>query len=370
MKVALLERGGLCMEASGRNAGTLTLLFARGPLLPLVAGGKAMWEATQAWLGGDAGHRHAPGIEVAFTPAEAELLEREMKLRQEAGLPIEIMGGNRAREVEPGLSEKVIMGAYSPVDGFAASNTIGGLYRAALAAAGVTLREGAAVAGAELASGGGYVLRLADGTSIAARRILLTANMWVRPMLEWFGLRDLPIKGRVSQMIVTERMRPAIRAILRVVSQISLKQTNNGTFIIGSSGGFPWFDDPDEPRIELRPDNVVRSMKIAAHAVPALGETRVLRTWHGFDGYTPDNQPIIGPVPGARDVYVMACMRSGWTIGPYGGKLMAETLLGREPERALFIPEFDPARLLRMEFGPNYTLKMRGDAPPQHPQAH
>ena len=28
MKVALIERSGLCMEASGRNAGTLTLLYA------------------------------------------------------------------------------------------------------------------------------------------------------------------------------------------------------------------------------------------------------------------------------------------------------------------------------------------------------
>ncbi|MEJ1937471.1 FAD-dependent oxidoreductase, partial [Nostoc sp. NIES-2111] len=282
MKVALIERGGLCMEASGRNAGTLPLLYARGPLLPLMVGGKAMWERAPEWLGADVGHRHTPGLEVAFTPAEAALLETEMKLRQEWGLPIEIIGGNRAREIEPGLSDKVVMAGYSPVDGFAGSNLIGGPFRAALTRAGVTLMEGSPVVGIDR-RGSGFDLRVgaAGSVTVPAARILLTSNMWVRPMLGWLGLPDLPIKGRSSQVIVTERMRPVLRSILRVISQISLKQTNNGTFLIGSGTGHPWQDDPDSFPVELKPEHCWEKLSIAAHAVPALRETRVMRTWHG-----------------------------------------------------------------------------------------
>ena len=46
----------------------------------------------------------------------------------------------------------------------------------------------------------------------------------------------------------------------------------------------------------------------------------------------------------------MACLRSGFTIGPHGGKTMAGILLGETPESELFLPEFDPARISGMEF--------------------
>ena len=343
MKVALLERGGLCMAASGRNAGTLTLLYAKGPLLPLVVGGKAMWADAQSWLGADVDYHDASGIEVAFTEREAGHLEREMTLRRDAGLPIEIVDGERARALEPGLSNRVLMAAYCAEDGYAASNLVGGRIRTALVDAGVALREGVPVSGIA-AEDGGFVIDQ-GGTRVMARRIVLTANVWANEMLGWLGVRDLPIRARVTQMIVTERLPRAINAVVRVVSQISLKQTNNGMVLIGGGGGFDWFDDPNEPTGDLRPENVVQKLGIAVHAVPALANTRVVRTWHGIEGYTSDNCPLIGPVPGVAGAYVMACLRSGWSIGPYGGKLMAEILLGKRAEHDLFDPAFDVKRL-------------------------
>jgi len=347
MRVALLERGGLCLEASGRNAGTLTLLYARGPLLPLVLGGKAMWEDAPSWLGAGVDHHRAPGIEVAFTEQEASLLDRDMTLRRDAGLPIEIMSGKRAREIEPGLSSKVILAAHSPEDGFAASNLVGGRIRTALIDAGATVRDGAAVVGIRVEDGC-FVLDQ-SGTRVKARRILLAANIWVKEMLGWLGAHHLPIRARVAQMIVTERTARAINAVVRVVSQISLKQTNNGMFLIGSGAGFNWYDDPNEPGGDLKPENVAQKLGIAVHAVPALANTRIVRTWHGIEGYAHDNFPLIGPVPGVAGAYVMACLRSGWSIGPYGGKLMAEILLGKRAERDLFHPAFDVKRMLAVE---------------------
>ena len=347
MHVALLERHGLCLAASGRNAGTLTLLYARGPLLPLVVGGKAMWEDAPSWLGASADYHRAAGIEVAFTEQEAALLERDMTLRRDAGLPIEIVGGKRAREIEPGLSDKVILAAHCAEDGYAASNLIGGRIRTALIDAGATVRDGAAVTGITVEDGC-FVLDQ-GGTRIKARRILLAANIWVKEMLGWLGVHDLPIRARVAQMIVTERRTRAINAVVRVVSQISLKQTNNGMCLIGSGAGFDWYDDPNEPGGDLKPDNVAQKIGIAVHAVPALANTRIVRTWHGIEGYAHDNFPLIGPVPGVAGAYVMACLRSGWSIGPYGGKLMAEILLGKRAEHDLFHPAFGVKRMLAVK---------------------
>ena len=344
MKVALLERGGLCLAASGRNAGTLTLLYAKGPLLPLVIGGTGMWADAPSWLGAGVDHHHAPGIEVAFTEKEAAVLEHDMTLRRDAGVPLELIGGDRAREIEPGLSRRVLLAAHCAQDGYAASNLVGGHIRTALTEAGATVRDGMAVTGIRREEGGFAIDQ--GGTTVRARRILLAANIWVKEMLGWLGMPDLPIRARVAQVIVSERTARAINAVVRVVGQISLKQTNNGMFLIGSGAGFGFFDDPDAPDGLLKPENVRHKLGVAAHAVPALANARLLRTWHGIEGYAQDNLPLIGPVPGVAGAYAMACLRSGWTIGPYGGKLMAEILLGKRPESDLFHPAFAVGRTM------------------------
>jgi sarcosine oxidase subunit beta len=342
MKTVLLERGGICMQASGRNAGTLTLLYARDALLLLTLRGKAMWEDAPAWLGREIGHRHAPGLELAFTEAEAAALEAAMTRRQEWGIPVQLVGGNRAREIEPGLSPAVRLAGYSSGDGWASPNLVGGLLREALVEAGTRVMDGTAVTGIERETAG-FAIRHAGGT-LRARRLLIATNLWARQMLAWLGLPDVPIRGRALQVVVTERMQTAITSVVRVINQVSMKQTQNGTFLVGSDGDLGWIDDPDRFDGHLDPAVISQKMGIAVQAVPALRRTRVIRSWHGLEGHAPDNEPLVGPVPGVPGAYVMACMRSGWTIGPFAGKVMAQIMMDRSPEFDLFRPEFAVGR--------------------------
>lgn len=54
-----------------------------------------------------------------------------------------------------------------------------------------------------------------------------------------------------------------------------------------------------------------------------------------------------GLLPGASNIYVLCCVRGGYTIGPYIGQLMGDFMLDREPELALFAP----GRLVKEEKG-------------------
>ena len=56
----------------------------------------------------------------------------------------------------------------------------------------------------------------------------------------------------------------------------------------------------------------------------------------------PGDEPIAGPLPGIPNAFVIGGFQSGWTGGPYIGQLMADLMLGREPE----LPLFDPAHVL------------------------
>ncbi|MDP6883145.1 MAG: FAD-dependent oxidoreductase, partial [Rhodospirillales bacterium] len=96
----------------------------------------------------------------------------------------------------------------------------------------------------------------------------------------------------------------------------------------------------------------------AASVVPALASGRVVRTWTGLEAYAPDNQPVIGPLPGVADATLIGAMRSGFTAGPFMGRLLADTLLGRAPEMPIFEAAFDPARLLGMEGGEEALAKL------------
>jgi glycine/D-amino acid oxidase-like deaminating enzyme len=51
---------------------------------------------------------------------------------------------------------------------------------------------------------------------------------------------------------------------------------------------------------------------------------------------------MIGALPGLDNAYVIGCVHSGYTSGPYMGQLLARHILGQTTE----LPLFDPARLL------------------------
>jgi hypothetical protein len=96
--VALLDRGEICREASGVNAGTLTMQMTRAALIPYALRAHGMWLRMAEWC--DGGHVDAvacPGLSVAFTAAEAAMLEERAHHRRLAGAPIELVSGSRAQ---------------------------------------------------------------------------------------------------------------------------------------------------------------------------------------------------------------------------------------------------------------------------------
>ena len=348
MRVVVFERGGLCRQASGRNAGTLTMLYTRASLIPYALRGREMWRDAKVWLGRDAGFHPRHGMELAFSERVAEEMAGQHRLRAEAGAPIEMIGGNRAREIEPALSADIVGAAYCELDGYAKSYGIGILFHAALRDAGVTVRDATSVLGVE--AGGGYVVRWAAGET-PARLIVMTSNVWIGKMAAWFGVH-FPIDIRVNQGTISERMPPLFKSILRVPDELSLKQFEDGTVLMGGGRGEHWVDDPDlgdaQEDVIIVKSKMAGAARCAQRVVPALRQGRVVRTWTGYEGFTPDNQPLIGPMPGADGIYVAACLRSGFTIGPFAGRLLADQLLGREPEMPIFAPAFDPARVIGM----------------------
>ena len=339
MDVALLDRGPLCREASGVNAGTLTMQMTRVALIPYALRAHAMWASASEWLGHDVGVVVCDGLSLAFTEQEAEILTYRAGKRREAGAPIRIVDGREAKRIEPGLSDEVLIAGHCEVDGYANAYLTGLAYRRALIEAGVAVHENRAVDGVETGDGG-FTLKTAQGP-LRARRLLLAGGVWIEPMLAWIGV-DLPIKTLVNQLAVTERVAPVMRTVIGVASGLlSLKQYPHGTVVIG--GGWQGVGDRERGGVELLPERLVGNVRLACHAVPALGGARLARAWAGLEAETRDALPAAGPVPGVPEAYVCGSVHSGYTSGPYIARLLADRILGREPD----LPLFPIDRLLR-----------------------
>lgn len=338
MRTVVLEAKGLCRQASGVNAGTLSIQVKEAELIPYAMRASELWEAAPQWLGADVGFRRLGGLTLAFTDAEAEMLKDRMADRQAAGAPIEFVGLNRAREIEPSLSDRPVLASYCPLDGYSDTTRAGKAYRGALLRSGVDLRENTPVTGIER-EGADFAMLIANGV-VKARRVVLAGGLWLCGIMAWFGFR-LSAECRINQVSATARMGPTLRTIIGIANGfLSIKQVANGTVLIG--GGWQGIGDLERGGVEVIPGNLTANIRLARYAVPAMAEARVVRTWLGIEGHSENYVPLVGPLPGVEGAYVLGLVRGGYTIGPLVGKLLAEAILGCEPE----LPLFDPAKAL------------------------
>lgn len=334
MRPIVVEQGEIGGAASGVNAGTLSLQIKRVDLMPYAMASHRLWQAA-----GDAvGFRKTGGFTLAFTEAEAALLEERMGLKRAAGAPIEMVSPNRVRTHEPGLGQGIRAASWCAEDGHADSSRVGRYYRGLLRDADVPWREGTPVTRIDR-NATGFVLATSTGP-IGARRLLLACGAWLRPAAAMIGL-DLPVRARVNTVSVTERGPPLIRSVIgHATGLLTLKQKPGGGMLIG--GGWQGTGTPQEGRGRVALSTLLPNLRLATHVVPGLAGLRLLRSWTGFEANVPDFFPLAGAAPGIADAWLLGCVRGGFTIGPYMGRLMGDLILGREPE----MPLFDPARLV------------------------
>ena len=89
--------------------------------------------------------------------------------------------------------------------------------------------------------------------------------------------------------------------------------------------------DPGEPSsVHTHVDYgfVERVIDAAIHRAPILEEAEILRGWGGLYAITPDDNPIIGPLPGAEGLYcAIGFSGHGFQQAPTVGRILAELIL-------------------------------------------
>jgi len=81
----------------------------------------------------------------------------------------------------------------------------------------------------------------------------------------------------------------------------------------------------EDLNVQINNEMINEMIDVAVHRVPALERASMLTAWTGVRPLTPDNHPILGPVPSV-DGLVLNCGWGGMGIiqAPIAGQLVAE----------------------------------------------
>jgi sarcosine oxidase subunit beta len=336
VRLVVLERDQAGAAASGASAAGVRVM-GRDPAeraLALVSLGR--WPELDLELEATTGYRRGGGLRIALDDAAWAQAPAWVAAQRADGVPVEVVDAGDARRLAPDVAATCRGGVFCAMDGQAEAMPTVRAFAAAARRAGARLEQRV---GAErlLVDGGRAVGVLrSDGEREAGDVVIVAAGTWSAGLLAPHGVR-LPFVARALQMLLTEPGPGALAPVLSAFERkLSFKQLSTGAYLIG--GGWP-AGIPDEAgnRWEVFDASVKASLAVAREVYPPVAETKVARGWAGLEAFTPDDLPVLGPVPGLEGVLVAAGFSGhGFALAPAVGDLLARLALGRDAREDLW----------------------------------
>jgi D-amino-acid dehydrogenase len=167
------------------------------------------------------------------------------------------------------------------------------------------------------------------GQTLEASRVAITGGAWSQAFGDQLGVR-IPVGPQRGQ-IIHLRMPQVDTASWPIISAFHghyMVPWPEGRVVVGATretgSGF-------DPR--LTPAGVREVLAEALRVAPGLADWEIQEMRVGLRPLSEDGLPVLGPVPGVQGVYLATGHGpTGLQLGPYSGKVVAEMMLGCEPE--------------------------------------
>jgi len=161
-----------------------------------------------------------------------------------------------------------------------------------------------------------------SGGVLGCGRMVNAGGAWAEQICLWATGRQLPVFPVKGQMIVSERL-PRILNGCITTSDCYIAQKDNGEILIGSTMEERGYDTTNDI-------GFLRQLAQGAQkSIPMLRDMNIKRCWAGLRPGSPDELPILGPVPGTEG-YLNACghFRTDMLTSAVTGKLIDEIVRG------------------------------------------
>ena len=225
--VAVFDRTEPWSDASGSNAGTLSIQAMRVEVLAMARLGIALWRRFQEEDGMDVGFARLGGFLVATGDTHIAHLRDYAAQQALSGLELEWLEANRMRDRAPWLGRAVRAATFCEEDSHASPLLAGNAVIAAARRAGAHVLSQTPVESIAR-EGAGYAVTTRFGVT-RCRAVVVTAGPWSGEIARMLGVA-LPLYVDTNMLTITE---PGPKVFDRVVSHVAgiltLKQYENGT---------------------------------------------------------------------------------------------------------------------------------------------
>ena len=285
---------------------------------------------------------HEDGLLFAYVGEEAMHHDYdEIRWVTEYGFEMpDLLDGDAARALEPGLSDEVVGGYWMRHERSVRPDTLVTGFRDRLREGGAVIRDGERVVGFG-ARDGRVTSVVTDAATYAASTVVVAAGAWTPQILEPLGVR-VPIEaGKGYRIDFAPPPVTLTKPLYLHESRVAITPMNGSLRLAGTM-------ELSGLNHVVRPERVQALLRRTGEAIrdwPAEVRTDApgVKVWHGPRPLTPDGLPVIGWMPGWRNLAVASGHSMlGVTLAPATGEAVAEMIVsGRTPE---VLRPFDPAR--------------------------
>ncbi len=364
--IVLVDRAELTSGSTFHSAGLVGQLRGSVTLTRMMMYGVELYRRLADETGVDPSWHEVGSLRLASTPARFEELQRQAGWARTFGLPLELISAAEARDRFPLMATEGVLGAvWLPTDGWLDPSNLAFALAAGARARGATIRNHHRVVGIGVRDGrvtGVEVEHGGERSTIETEVVVNAAGMYAPEIGRLAGI-TLPIIPMAHQYLLTgpiDGVEPGLPQLRDPDNLVYFREETGGLCMGGyERNPMPWaldgipadFNhrllDPDWPRFG-------DIMAGAIRRVPAIADAPVTRMINGPEGFTPDNEFVLGESD-VRGLFVAAGFCAHGIAGAGGiGRQVASWIVEGEPELDLW--KMDIRRFGAQYRSRSYTL--------------
>jgi dimethylglycine dehydrogenase len=345
--VVLLERSELTAGSTWHAAGGMHTLNGDPNVAALQDYTIKVYREVEGESGLSCGIHQTGCLYLAVSDREVEFFQAEHAKARHLGLALDFIDLAEAKRLNPLIETSDYRAAmFDPNDGHVDPSGVTLAYAQAARNYGAEIYKHTPVLGVEKLASGAWRVRTPKG-DIETEYVVNAAGLWAREVGRMMGA-ELPVVPMEHQYIVTNDI-PELTQLAREIpaavdfdGAAYLRQERNG-LVLGTyeQDCRHWAVDgtPLDFGVELLPSDLERiaePLSAVMERMPALGRAGIKRIVNGGMVFSPDGNPIIGPLPGEPTAFVAAGVMAGFSQGGGVGLAVARWIIDGEPGMDVF----------------------------------
>ena len=344
--VVLVERDILTSGSTWHAAGGFHTLNGDPNVAKLQGYTIALYDELEKISGQSCGLHRSGGLFLADTKERMEWLKMAHARARYLNLETELLSLSDAKKLNPLFDEKQFYGAMlDAADGNLDPEGTTHAYAKSARIGGAEIYQGTRVQELNHRSDGSWDV-ITDKGNIHAEHVVNCGGLWAREVGRMVGI-ELPILAMEHMYLVTDEV-PEVVAfnkeygkevshIIDFKSEIYMRQERSG-LVLGTyeQDCRPW--QPKQTPWEfgrelLQPDldRIAPNLEMGYKHFPALTRAGIKKVINGPFTFTPDGNPLVGPVQGVKNFWCACGVMAGFSQGGGVGLALSQWMVNNDP---------------------------------------